>query len=142
MNRLLDRALDEFGIKEIVGEEHNDRIVQYATDLGWEWIDGDETPWCSIFINWLAMKAGYERSNSAAARSWLKVGEKVDNPEKGDLVVFKRGNSSWKGHVAIYINEGAIYINVLGGNQNNQVNIKPYRKSSVLGFIRLRREDR
>ena len=137
MNDLLSLALDEFGVKEIVGKEHSQRVLQYAKDLGWKWVTTDEIPWCSVFMNWIAMKGGYIRSNSAAARSWLKVGELISKPEKGCVVVFKRGNSTWQGHVALYINEMGNKTNVLGGNQSNQVKISPYNTSSILGYIRL-----
>lgn len=136
---MLKTALSQYGVKEIVGEEDNKTIVDYAHESGFKWIDDDETPWCSVFMNWVAMKAGYERTNKANARSWLNVGETVENPQTGDIVVFKRGNNGWSGHVGIYINEHNSHVFVLGGNQSNSVNITPYSKMSLLGYRRLNR---
>lgn len=140
MNKLLEVALTQYGLKEIVGAAHNPVILGYLDDIGFGFINDDETPWCSTFINWCALKAGLERTGKLNARSWLDIGQTVPNDQGqlGDVVIFKRGNSDWQGHVAIYINETPDYINVLGGNQGNEVCIKPYPKSKLLGIRRLR----
>jgi uncharacterized protein (TIGR02594 family) len=136
---ILKVALSQYGVKEITGRNHNKTIVDYAKESGFEWVNDDETPWCSIFINWVAFKACLERTKSAVARSWLKVGVPVLSPETGDVVVFKRGNSTWQGHVGIYISEAEnSQINVLGGNQSNAVKISSYDKKDLLGYRRLR----
>ena len=96
MNKFLKLALSQIGQKEIKGVRNNQTIVNYAKESGFKWVNNDETPWCSIFINWLCLKAGLERSNNATARSWLKVGDEVVIPEAGDIVIFKRGNSTWQ----------------------------------------------
>ena len=87
MNDLLKIALSQYGVKEISGEKNNKQIVDYAKEAGFEWVNDDETPWCSIFINWCAMKAGLERSHKANARSWLNTGELTTHPETGDIVI-------------------------------------------------------
>jgi len=141
MDKLLKIAFNELGEKEIVGPEDNPTIVGYARESGFTWVNDDETPWCSIFVNWVATKAGLKKSNKANARSWLRVGLNVDtNPEPGDIVVFWRDSpESWKGHVGIFLgfssNLGRIYC--LGGNQGNQVSVSAYGKDRVLGFRRL-----
>ena len=53
---ILQIASKEMGVTQIVGPEHNDRILQYASEIGMDWINDDETPWCSIFMNWVAKK--------------------------------------------------------------------------------------
>lgn len=131
-------ALKDYGVTEIAGDEHNDRILEYNRVAGFSFVD-DETAWCSIYLNYVAKMSGLPRSGSALARSWLNVGMPVDNPLLGDVVVFSRGNSSWQGHVGLFINysEDKKYIYVLGGNQNNGVNIMAYRSDRLLGFRRL-----
>ncbi len=136
---ILKIALSQYGIKEIPGTKDNPEILKYFEELGF---DGkklhDETSWCSAFINWCAKKSGLTYSGKLTARSWLKVGCKVNNPRLGDIVVFWREKpESWKGHVGIYIREDENYIYVLGGNQNNKVNITAYPKSRLLNYIRL-----
>lgn len=140
MNSLLNIALSQYGVKEIVGEVHNPTIVNYSKEIGYGGIVDDETAWCSIFMNWCAMKSNLVRSKKLNARSWLKVGESTDTPEVGDVVVFWRGTpNSWKGHVAIYIShsECGKYIYCLGGNQKNKVCIQAYGANKLLGFRRL-----
>jgi uncharacterized protein (TIGR02594 family) len=138
---LIEIALQEYGTKEISGSEHNMDIVNYAKESGFEWVNDDETPYCSIFLNWVAMKANLQRSKKANARSWLFTGNKTKTPEIGDVVVFWRNSpESWQGHVGIFINfEGETGINVLGGNQSNEINISTYSKAKVLGYRKLRK---
>lgn len=140
MNDLLKIATGELGVTEISGSVHSERILQYAEDIGLSWINDDETPWCSIFMNWVALKAGVENSESAAARSWLNVGFSVQNPEPGDIVVYWRGSpSSHQGHVGIFLgfssDQSRIY--TLGGNQGDSVSISAYPRKRFLDFRRL-----
>lgn len=145
MKTLLEIALSQYGQKEIEGSRDNQTIVGYAKEAGHSWVNDDETPWCSIFMDWCAIMAGVERTRKANARSWLEVGEKVDVPQTGDVVVFSRGNNPRSGHVGIYIAHHIIedgktnFIYVLGGNQSNQVKISLYDGMKVLGFRRLRK---
>ncbi|MDH5524539.1 MAG: TIGR02594 family protein [Desulfobulbaceae bacterium] len=142
MSDLLKIALSQYGQEERPGDKNNPTIVNYSKELGkgFERVNDDETPWCSIFINWVCLKAGVERSKSASARSWLKVGEKVEHPEPGDIVVFIRGNNPAQGHVGIFICKNNRHVTVLGGNQNNRVQISEnYLLSSVLEYRRLKK---
>lgn len=144
-SRLIQTAAAEIGVKEIAGEDHNERILQYARDIGHTWIEDDETPWCSIFMNWVAMEVGAKRSRRGNARSWLNVGTSVSDPEPGDVVVFWRGSpDSHKGHVGIYMgfSEDRSRIYVLGGNQRDQVGITAYASERLLGFRRIKPEGR
>lgn len=137
VGEMIEIALSQYGVKEIDGEAENKTIVDYSRESGFMWVSSEDTPWCSIFINWVALKAGYERTEAANARSWLKIGQEIEKPRIGDVVVFKRGNSSWQGHVGLFIREDGDKIYCLGGNQGNQVNIRPYSKKNLLGYRRL-----
>ena len=137
--KIIDIALGQFGIKEIPGIKDNPEVLKYFDEIGF---DGsklkDETAWCSAFVNWVAQEADKDASCKLNARSWLTVGQKVLQPEKGDVVVFWRGSpNSWKGHVAFFIRETTNWIYVLGGNQNNQVSIRPYPRNRLLEYRRL-----
>lgn len=140
MIALINIALSQFGVKEIPGHGHNLTILQYFKDIGHKWVDNDETAWCSAFVNWVAMKCGYQLSGKLNARSWLNVGEEVETPELGDVVIFWREDpTSWKGHVGFFVNysEDGKFIHCLGGNQGNMVSIKAYPSHRLLGFRRL-----
>lgn len=138
---LIDIASAEIGVKEISGANHNKRIITYAEEAGFSSIKDDETPWCSVFMNWVAMKAGLETTNLANARSWLNVGIQVVNPEPGDVVIFWREDpNSYKGHVGIFMgySQDKTRIYTLGGNQSNMVSQSAYSASELLGFRRLK----
>jgi uncharacterized protein (TIGR02594 family) len=141
MDKIFQIAVAELGQKETPGSEHNPVILNYAREAGFTWINDDETPWCSIFVNWVAKKADLIRSKQENARSWLLVGQNVDtSPSPGDIVIFWRGKpDSWQGHVGFFFgfsNDGQ-RVFCLGGNQGNQVSISAYPRDTVLGFRRL-----
>ncbi len=140
MKNIIEIATQEIGIKEVKGSDNNPRILQYANESGFKNYKSDESAWCSLFVNWCAEQAELERSYSLAARSWLRVGIPVINPEPGDIVIFWREDpKSWKGHVGIFngfSRNGRIYC--LGGNQGDQVSISARSEDRLLGFRRLR----
>lgn len=128
-------ARRELGQREVPGPESNPRIQEYlrAVPLADARVV-DETPWCSAFVNWCCREAGVLRSNSAAARSWLKVGEECDE-RKGAIAVLWRGSRhGWQGHVGFVVGWDATRVLLLGGNQGNAVSEKWYPKSRVLDY--------
>lgn len=140
MKNLLEIAASQLGVKEISGSDHNQTIVNYAKEAGFEWVNDDETPWCSIFMSWCAQKAKLKASKKANARSWLTVGLPVSYPEPGDVVIYWRGSiDSWQGHVGLFMgyDQNGERIYTLGGNQGNQVSITAYTTNKLLGFRRL-----
>jgi uncharacterized protein (TIGR02594 family) len=140
MNDLLIKALSYYGLREVFGPEHNPEIVKFFHDIGYKWVNDDETAWCSAFMNYICMVTGYERSMKLDARSWLKLPVKVIEPTLGDIVIFSTGDpTSWKGHVGIYISRNTNYVYTLGGNQSNMVGINPYLISRVLGYRKARK---
>ncbi len=139
---LIKLASQYLGMQEIIGKKNNHVIVKWFSDIGFRWIKNDETAWCSCGMNWWAMQLGLERSNKLDARSWLNVGKKiVNNPIPGDVVILYRGDpNSWTGHVGLLIGFSLYQnINMLGCNQNNEVNISTKEKTRLLGYRRLRR---
>ncbi|WP_452219947.1 TIGR02594 family protein [Lacinutrix salivirga] len=136
---IINKALSEYGVKEIIGSKDNHRILKYFNDIGF---DGsklkDETAWCSAFVNWVAKTTGYEYSGKLNARSWLKIGHSTKTPQVGDIVVlWREKQNSWKGHVGFFIKQSKNFVYVLGGNQRNMVCIKAYPKSRVLDYKKL-----
>jgi uncharacterized protein (TIGR02594 family) len=134
MNDLLEFAKTQLGVKEIAGESDNLTIVNYAKESGFDWVNDDETPWCSIFINWVCLKSSYERTKKANARSWMEIGIPTKKPEYGCVCVFQRGNSPTQGHVGLFDGEDDAHIYLLGGNQSDSVSITKYPKTKLLGY--------
>ena len=130
-------ANDMIGLKEYPGKsKDNPTIMEMFADLGHSWVKHDETPWCAAFVGAMLEEAGIKSTRKLNARSYLQWGQPIAKPKIGDVVIFKRGNKGWQGHVGFYAGETKYHIKVLGGNQSNAVNIRSYRKSKLLGFRR------
>ena len=110
-------------------------------------IDPVETEWCAAFVNAILNVNNIPGSDEYTdsrylARSFMKWGNEV-NPgdiQKGDIIVFPRGNQGWQGHVAFFVDytlkDGVLYFVVLGGNQSDSVSYEEYKVSSALGVRR------
>lgn len=134
MPKWYDLARKEIGTKEVPGKGDNPKVVRYYADAGFSGIKHDSVAWCAAFANAMLERSGVKGCNSLTARSFLKWGKKLDRPVEGCIVVFKRGNSSWQGHVAFFVKESNKYVTVLGGNQADAVNVRRYSKSKFLGY--------
>ncbi len=140
MKNLVQIAAEHLGVTEVAGDEDNPVVVKFAQEAGFKEITDDETPWCSIFVNWCCKEAELQRTHKANARSWLYIGLPIDNPAPGDIVIFWRDHpQSWKGHVGIFMgySKDMSQVFTLGGNQRNSVSIQGYDANKVLGFRRL-----
>ena len=132
---MLLRAMELYGVTELPGREQNVTILKMFKDIGHQWVQDDETSWCSAFVNWVAQYCNCQRSGKLDARSWLKVGTEIKMPHQGDIVIFWRESiNSWKGHVGLWIASNDTHVYCLGGNQGNQVNISAYPRFQVLGY--------
>ena len=131
----MDIAWQEYkrGVREIKGGKHNQRILLYHSYTTLK-ATADEVPWCSSAANYCVAQAGFEPTRSAAARSWLNFGEKIENPFYSCIVVFRRGSSPTAGHVAFYITTIGENILCLGGNQSDTWTVAFYPKKNVLGY--------
>jgi len=127
-------AMKDLGLKEIGGERDNPRVVEMFAQSGHPWVNDDETAWCAAAVGAWLKQAGYVGTGSLAARSYLKWGKSLNKKVvPGAIAVFKRGNSSWQGHVAICTGkETRTHMQVLGGNQRNAVNMRMYPKNKLL----------
>jgi uncharacterized protein (TIGR02594 family) len=132
----LDIAYSYLGLKEIPGKRHNKKIVEW-----WEAIKApfrdDETPWCGAFVGGVLHEANFQtQPGGASARAWRKYGKELSKPAIGCVVVFWRGKpSGWSGHVGFVVGKDRHgNLMVLGGNQGNEVNIKPFSTNRVLAY--------
>ena len=137
MSRLLKIALSQYGVKEVPGIENNPEIMKYFKEIGHTWVQSEETAWCSAFMNWCAMQKNFEGSDALDARSWLKVGKKVEFKDADVCVLWRVSRTDWRGHIMIPVNVDDNYIWGLGGNQSNMVRISAYPKDRLLAYIKL-----
>lgn len=112
-------------------------IQEYLSNGGVN-LDPAVTAWCAAFVNSTLKQSGMEGTGSNMARSFLEWGQPVDQPQRGDLAVFSRGDPNGPyGHVGFFdgYNEDGT-IRVLGGNQGDSVSIANYGTDRLLGFRR------
>lgn len=138
-SEILKLAFTQYGIREIPGpQEDNPEILKYFQGIGHTWVMNDEVAWCGAFCSWVCKSLNYSWSTELDARSWQGVGFRTDTPVPGDVVVLWREKiASWKGHVGFYINRDQNRIWMLGGNQNNEVNITAYPVGRLLEYRRV-----
>lgn len=131
----MDVAGHEIGVKEVPGDGDNPRVIEYH-ELGADKLraQSDSVPWCAAFVGWVLAKSGIKGTGFANARSYLSWGEGLPSPRPGCVVVMKRGNSSWQGHVGFLVSSNALYVTVLGGNQGDAVSIAKFPRWSVIGY--------
>ncbi len=102
-------------------------------------INPAKTAWCAAFVDAILHASNQGGGTGKLnARSYLNWGVPVDEPRRGDVVVFSRGDpNGWQGHVGFfegYDENGNI--RVLGGNQGNSVSVTSYSPERLLGFRR------
>jgi uncharacterized protein (TIGR02594 family) len=135
MTKWIDVARGYLGSREIKGAKHNPHIVRWWQAIK-STIRDDEQPWCAAFVGGVLEECGIKSSRSAAARSYVKWGDALSTPAVGCIVVFWRGSpKSWSGHVGFVVGkDSAGNLMVLGGNQADAVNIKPFAVGRVLSY--------
>lgn len=89
------------------------------------------TAWCASFMSCVLSNSGCKSPNTARAKDFLNYGEVLTEPRYGCIVVYDREGG---GHVNFFLRESGGLIYGLGGNQNNCVCVKAYKKSDVLGY--------
>lgn len=129
----------DIAAKQIGLNENDQRVaIQEYLKTGGVNLDPAVTAWCAAYVNATLAQSGQEGTGSNMARDFLKWGQAVDEPQKGDLAVFSRGDPNGPyGHVGFFdgYNEDGT-MRILGGNQGDSVSIKNYGKERLLGFRR------
>lgn len=142
-----DLAQRFVGAREVAGSSSNPQILAMLR-LDQEWPEGDDVPWCSAFMNYIAWLLRLPRSKSLRARSWLMVGRplSLEEAELGfDVVILKRGKGAQPGpdvieapgHVGLFAGRDGNRVLLLGGNQSDAVNMTRFPDSRILGIRRL-----
>jgi uncharacterized protein (TIGR02594 family) len=135
----LNTAIHEIGTAEVPGPKSNPRIMEYRRMAGADGLAGEDSvvPWCAIFINAMLDAAGVKGSGSAMARSFVKHAafEKLDAPMIGCITVISSSRGPASGHVFFYTGENGLFLQGLGGNQNDSVSIEMFHKSKLVGHF-------
>lgn len=101
-------------------------------------VSEDAYAWCAAFVNNILNESGFDIPlqgediyDKVRAKEYSKIGTKITNKsaKPGDIMVIK--NSSGGYHVGFYAGKNNDKYLMLGGNQNNQVNIKELNLDSI-----------
>jgi uncharacterized protein (TIGR02594 family) len=130
----LREAERHLGTREWPGRRHNPSVLKFFAKAGFAGIRDDETPWCAAFVNAVLANVHLPTTGKLTARSFLNWGKPISSAERGAIAVFRRGRSTWQGHVGFVLEADATHITLLGGNQSNAVTKARYPRSKLLGF--------
>lgn len=130
---IFDSAMKEMGLKS------NDPTLKTYLAKANPNLDPNVTPWCAGFVGSVLNANGMQGTGSLAAKSYLKYGTPINQPSKGDIVVFNDltgNNDPNHGHVGFvdHIDPRTGQVITLGGNQSGQVGLKAYPLQAVAGF--------
>lgn len=130
----VEEALKHIGQKEIPGVKSNVWILSlWIKVTPWLGNDDSKVPWCGAFMRHCFVTAKVDTPKAYyRAKEWLNWGVKLAAPIPGCVVVFDRVGGGHVGIVMGYDAKGNLM--VLGGNQGDAVNIRPFAVSRVSGY--------
>lgn len=129
----LAEAWRHVGVREIGGSGHEPQILRWWKDIRRGGIRDDETPWCAAFVGACLELAGITSTRHESARSYLAWGVTLTRPLQGCVVVLGRAGGG--GHVGFVVGIDAQGNPlVLGGNQEDEVNVRLFARGRVLGY--------
>ena len=128
----METAESLLGTKEKPGTANNPEIIEWAKAIG-GWVANfytkDEIPWCGLFVAHCLDEHGMATpKNPLSALEYGKLGEGLDEPSFGAIMVFTRKGG---GHVGFYVSEDDEAYHILGGNQSDMVNITRISKDRL-----------
>lgn len=145
--RMVQAALDLYGVSELAGGRDNPVIIAWADEVAagtkssyadWagDFYNADSIPWCGLFVALCAVRSAEGRSERLpehkylSALEWRHWGEPVAVADAlvGDVGISHRNGG---GHVFLIVGEDATHFHILGGNQSDQVNIVRKAKAEV-----------
>lgn len=137
LSKIWESAYEEFGTLEYPGPDNNPRILEYFKKVSGGH-KSDSIQWCAAGLNFALINAGYEGTGSPIARKFNGWGVKLEEPQKGCIVVmWRESRNSWQGHVTLFESwvdaEKTMFFG-LGFNQQNKVGIDLFRTETVLSY--------
>lgn len=121
------------GVREIPGVNHHPLIVSWWKAIKRGGIKSDEVPWCAAFVGAMLEAVDIVSSRYESARSYLAWGRALAKPAVGCVVILERvGGGGHVGFVVGKTQDGCLL--VLGGNQNDEVNVRAFKASRAIGY--------
>jgi len=98
----------------------------------------DDNAWCAAFVGHVLTNLGFDvpggsKYNALRARKYAKLGKGValDEAKAGDLVIIQNPRTNVY-HVGFFVDSTSNGIAILGGNQNDEVNITRYPSGRLI----------
>lgn len=99
------------------------------------------TPWCAAFVGWCIRQVFSEKTMDIAhttASSWTEFGIGIAHPKFGCVAVKRKTsgnrNNEGTGHVGFFWSRAGEVVYLLGGNQNDGVNVMSCRASDIVAW--------
>ena len=125
-------AYSEIGQTAFRGSYENPRIAEYfRAVVNSGQLRDDSSDWASAFVEWSLNSAGIKGPKSLWPLAWKNWGREITQPEPGCIVMFQFPSVQ---HVAFYIDDDGDFIKVLGGDQDDSVNISRFPKSAAVAY--------
>lgn len=131
------------GAREIGGNNRGRFVAKYLQPCGLK----PPQPWCAAFISWCIREGSKKRPAMpymCSARqlfNWAgSHGLRLEKPEPGCLIFWKRGLLGWQAHVGFVERVEPGKIATIEGNRTSKVQRFQYqgpRISRILGYIRI-----
>lgn len=138
----ITEAKRHIGLREIKGSRHEQRILAMLAKMGGfnhehkAWWREDETAWCGLFVGYCLGASGrFVIPHWYRAKAWAEHSAmtRLDAPAYGCLAVFNRKGG---GHVGFVVGKDEQRnLMILGGNQGDEVNIKPFARCRVSAYV-------
>ncbi|NJM10626.1 MAG: TIGR02594 family protein [Synechococcaceae cyanobacterium SM1_2_3] len=133
------QAKAEIGVREFAGAADNPRVVAYFAACGLKAspFTDDETPWCAAFVGAMLANSGFRGTGNAMARSYTRWpgSIKLGGPVYGAVTVIHRvPEHPTQGHVGFLMGKDLNSLALLGGNQNDAVNVAKFARSRLIGY--------
>jgi len=130
---IVSTAQSQIGLGELGSNNKGIYVKRY--------LNGQEgLPWCAGFVSYCAKEAGYKLPYLLRAKSYLKYGQRINDPKAGDLIVFTRQGG---GHIGIIEKVSKDTITTIEGNLGaypakvKRVNYHREHIKNFTGFVRL-----
>lgn len=127
----LTEARKWLGLKEAPGAANNPAIVAMYKDAGQGGVKQDSVPWCAAFVGAMLKRVGLKGTGTLWALDYSKWGQRLKEPVLGAIATKKRDGG---GHVGFVVAANKTTVWLLGGNQNDAVNVARYPRSAIYSY--------
>ena len=127
----LEMARKDIGQRETLAPNDSPWIRRMLQKLNGSWLLGQ--PWCGGAVAFWMQSSGIPiPKNWYRAKGWLDWERPLPSPCVGCVVIYQREGGGHVGLAVGFDSNGNIL--TLGGNQGDEVNIKPFSPVRVMGF--------